>query len=133
MITLPSGATEVPNPDANFFQKASHNGHQSIQANSQVTSANLSLKTEKSKKQISQSSGSSVLNPRPSIFNEPPYNGRTSPSGTPSVKPRPMNPPQPGIEVPPPNPNTSPSPTQPSNSTSETKNVLQVAESSRFF
>jgi uncharacterized surface protein with fasciclin (FAS1) repeats len=133
LITVPSQARETLNPDANIFQAAAYNGHQSIQANSQVTSAKLALKTEKSKKQISQSSGSSVLNPRPSIFNEPPYNGRTSPSGTPSVSPRPGKPPQPGIEVPPPNPDTSPSPTQPSNSTSETENVLQVAESAGSF
>ncbi|MEA5552870.1 fasciclin domain-containing protein [Anabaena cylindrica UHCC 0172] len=127
LVILPSRANEILNPHANIFPEADHNRHQSIQANSPSISANLALTTEKgntkSKTQIAQSMGNGILNPRPSIFNEPPYNGRTAPSETPPVRPT-----QPGIETPT-TPDTQPQPTE----TTETKNVLEVAESAGSF
>ncbi|AFZ55715.1 fasciclin domain-containing protein [Anabaena cylindrica FACHB-243] len=119
LVTLPSRANEILNP------------HQSIQANSQSIPANLALKTEngntKSKTQIAQSQGSGVLNPRPNIFNEPPYNGRTVPSETPPVRPT-----QPRIETPTTS-DTKPQPTSQPTETTETKNVIEVAESAGSF
>ncbi|MFM5982104.1 MAG: fasciclin domain-containing protein [Sphaerospermopsis kisseleviana] len=85
LITLPSRAEVVPNHDANI----------KITTITTITT------------QIAQSSGDGVLNPRPSIFNEPPYNRGTAPSETPRVTP----------------------PTQ----TTETKNVVEVAESAGNF
>ncbi|MGM3305408.1 fasciclin domain-containing protein [Anabaena sp. WFMT] len=131
LVILPSRANEILNPHANIFQEAAHNRHQSIQANSQSIPANLVLTTEngntKSKTQIAQSKGSGVLNPRPNIFNEPPYNGRTAPSETPPVRPT-----QPRIEAPT-TPDTTPEPTPQPAETTETKNVLEVAESAGSF
>ena len=85
LITLPSRAEVVPNHDANI----------KITTITTITT------------QIAQSSGDGVLNPRPSIFNEPPYNRGTAPRETPRVTP----------------------PTQ----TTETKNVVEVAESAGNF
>ncbi|GCL39044.1 beta-Ig-H3/fasciclin [Sphaerospermopsis reniformis] len=85
LITLPSRAEVVPN----------HDGNIKITTITTITT------------QIAQSSGDGVLNPRPSIFNEPPYNRGTAPSETPRVTP----------------------PTQ----TTETKNVVEVAESAGNF
>ncbi|TAF10638.1 MAG: fasciclin domain-containing protein [Nostocales cyanobacterium] len=95
LTTLPSGAEVVANPDANI----------------------------KSKTQIAQSSGSRVTNPRPSIFNEPPYNRQTVPtSPTPETTKEPEN--QAPV-------NTQPSPEKPQ--ATESKNVIQVAESAGTF
>ncbi|MBE9056818.1 fasciclin domain-containing protein [Sphaerospermopsis sp. LEGE 08334] len=97
LITLPSRAEVVPNHDANI----------------------------KSKTQIAQSSGDGVLNPRPSIFNEPPYNRGTAPSETPKVTPPPVRN-RPGTSTPA-TPSTKPT------ETTETKNVVEVAESAGNF
>lgn len=97
LITLPSRAEVVPNHDANI----------------------------KSKTQIAQSSGDGVLNPRPSIFNEPPYNRGTAPSETPKVTPPPARN-RPGTSTPA-TPSTKPT------ETTETKNVVEVAESAGNF
>lgn len=85
LITVPSRAEVFPNHDSNI----------------------------KSTTHIAQSSGGRVRNPRPSIFNEPPYNRGTAPSETPRVTPPPA----------------STTPTQ----TTETKNVIEVAESAGNF
>ncbi|MEA5576561.1 fasciclin domain-containing protein [Anabaena sp. UHCC 0451] len=91
LITLPSRAEAVQNHDTNI----------------------------QSKTQIAQSSGGGILNPKPSIFNEPPYNGRMKTPPT-------MNRPETQTPV-----ITDPS-QQPDQST-ETKNVIEVAESAGSF
>jgi uncharacterized surface protein with fasciclin (FAS1) repeats len=65
-----------------------------------------------SKTYIAQNLDNGILNPRPSIFNEPPYNGRN----TPPVTPRPVTPP-------------SQKPPQ----TSDGNNVIEVAKSAGNF
>jgi uncharacterized surface protein with fasciclin (FAS1) repeats len=98
LMTLPSGAEAVQNHHANI----------------------------KSKAQIAQSSGGGVLNPRPSIFNEPLYRGRTVPSETPPVTP-PSTRDKPGSQIPAVDTNTKPT------QTTESKNVIEVAEKAGSF
>jgi uncharacterized surface protein with fasciclin (FAS1) repeats len=102
LITLPSRAEVVANHDANI----------KITTITTITT------------QIAQSSSDGVLNPRPSIFNEPPYNRGTAPSETPKVTPPTRN--RPGTSTP---ATPSTKPTQ----TTETKNVVEVAESAGNF
>jgi uncharacterized surface protein with fasciclin (FAS1) repeats len=108
LTSLPSGASEVVNNHA-------HNQIPGIQTNFQ------SLPTDKGnskvEKQIAQRGGSAT-NPRPSIFNEPPYNrSRTQP--VPST-PRPGTRPTKPVTIPP-------------TGTTSTKNVVALAESNSSF
>ncbi|MFN6567558.1 beta-Ig-H3/fasciclin [Nostoc minutum NIES-26] len=134
LITLPSGAKEATNPNPSIFNEAPYNQSQRILTNTSYTPAEVALEREKGKKpnkQLSQTSGSGATNPRPSIFNEPPYNrgSRTTPSET---APTPTTP-----EATPPTqvPSTeTPTPT-PSQGTSNTqgKTLLALAESNSSF
>ncbi|MFN6538793.1 MAG: fasciclin domain-containing protein [Nostoc sp. EkiNYC01] len=129
LITLPSDAKEVLNPNPSIFNEAPYNRGQGLQTNAQYTPAKAVSETEKGntkRQQVAQSSGGGVLNPRPSIFNEPPYNrgGSTTPS-TPETQPT-----TPPTET----PSTLPA-TPPPAGTSETqgKNLLALAESNASF
>lgn len=127
LITLPSDAKEVLNPNPSIFNEAPYNRGQGLQANAQYTPANTVAEVKGNTKgqQVAQSSGG-PLNPRPSIFNEPPYNrgGSTTPS-TPETQPT-----TPPTET----PSTTPT-TPPPAGTSETqgKNLLALAESNASF
>jgi uncharacterized surface protein with fasciclin (FAS1) repeats len=71
------------------------------------------------------SSAKEVRNPRPSIFNEPPYNRSKTPSETPPVtKPR-----NPEIEV----PTIKPAPVAPVTETKETRNLVDLAQANGSF
>jgi uncharacterized surface protein with fasciclin (FAS1) repeats len=99
LITLPSLAQEVTNP---------HPEKSSI----------------KSQLQIAQSSGNGILNPRPSIFNEPPYNGRRAePADVPTKTTPDMT--EPGM--------TQPTPEKEPPQATESKNVIEVAETAGSF
>ncbi|WP_066382957.1 MULTISPECIES: fasciclin domain-containing protein [unclassified Anabaena] len=94
LTTAPSGAREVLNPHPSIFKEATYNRSQRVQVNSQHSQTETLTETTKSKhhhkEQISQNTGGDKLNPRPSIFNEAPYNrgNRTTPTTTtPQVKP----------------------------------------------
>lgn len=127
LITLPSDAKEVLNPNPSIFNEAPYNRGQGLQANAQYTPANTVAEVKDNTKgqQVAQSSGG-PLNPRPSIFNEPPYNrgGSTTPS-TPETEPS---------TAPTETPSTTPT-TPPPAGTSETqgKNLLALAESNASF
>ncbi|RCJ15874.1 beta-Ig-H3/fasciclin [Nostoc sp. ATCC 43529] len=127
-ITLPSDAKEVLNPNPSIFNEAPYNRGQGLQANAQYTPANTVAEVKGNTKgqQVAQSSGGGALNPRPSIFNEPPYNrgGSTTPS-TPETEPS---------TAPTETPSTTPTTPQPGG-TSETqgKNLLALAESNASF
>ncbi|MGJ5674542.1 MAG: fasciclin domain-containing protein [Nostochopsis sp.] len=110
LIGLPVGANEVLNPHPSVFQEAPYNRDQSILANP-------GYKLDKSVKQTKgntptqntvaqNNSGSGSLNPNPSIFDEPPYNRRSTPSQqTPVVPTTPeTSPSTPGTETTPPPP-----------------------------
>ncbi|WP_392533527.1 fasciclin domain-containing protein [Nostoc sp. C117] len=137
LITLPSEAKEVLNPNPSIFNEAPYNRGQRLQANAQYTPATVVSEIEKGnskRKQVAQGSG--ALNPKPSIFNEPPYNrgGTVTPGEVPPRTPRPIpgeKPSTPPTEV----PSTETPTTPPPAGTSETqgKNLLALAESNASF
>ncbi|MBN3927023.1 fasciclin domain-containing protein [Nostoc sp. NMS4] len=129
LITLPSDAKEALNPNPSIFNEAPYNRGQSLQANTQYTPAEAVSQIEKGntkRKQVAQKSGG-TLNPKPSIFNEPPYNrgGNAAPSepapSTPSTTP----------ETQPTTPSTTPP--GPGASDNQGKNLLALAESNASF
>jgi uncharacterized surface protein with fasciclin (FAS1) repeats len=86
LISLPSGAKQVLNPNPSIFQEPHYNRSQS------TPDSVTQLTKDNNKKPIAQTPGDGKLNPRPSIFNEPPYNrgSRTTPTEvapSPSTKP----------------------------------------------
>ncbi|AFY49277.1 secreted/surface protein with fasciclin-like repeats [Nostoc sp. PCC 7524] len=94
LTILPSGAKEALNPNPSVFQETSYNRSQRVQVNAQYTPVEavtaITKGNNSNKKQIAQNSGSGTTNPRPSIFNEAPYNRsrRTTPTTTtPQTKP----------------------------------------------
>ncbi|MBD2615222.1 fasciclin domain-containing protein [Nostoc punctiforme FACHB-252] len=126
LVTLPSDAKEVLNPNPSIFNEAPYNRGQRLEANAQYTPANTVTRQV-----VAQSSGGGTLNPRPSIFNEPPYNrggsatpGEVTPPPTPETEPT----------TPTETPSTTPT-TPPPGGTSETqgKNLLALAESNASF
>ncbi|MEH2044466.1 fasciclin domain-containing protein [Nostoc sp.] len=147
LITLPSDAKEALNPNPSIFNEAPYNQGQRIQANAQYTPAEAVSQIEKGntkRKPIAQNSGG-TLNPKPSIFNEPPYN-RGGGSVTPS-EPTPASEPTSPSESTPRTPRTIPQtqpttpPTQtptttppgPGASDNQGKNLLALAESNASF
>ncbi|WP_138497225.1 fasciclin domain-containing protein [Nostoc sp. PA-18-2419] len=142
LITLPSDAKEVLNPNPSIFNEAPYNRGERLQANAQYTPTKAVSELEKGntkRQQIAQSSGGGTLNPRPSIFNEPPYNrgGSTPPSDVPSPSrtPRPIpetQPSTPPTEVPS-TPPTTPTAPPPGTSQTQGKNLLALAESNASF
>ncbi|MEH1809539.1 fasciclin domain-containing protein [Nostoc sp.] len=130
LITLPSDAKEVLNPNPSIFNEAPYNQGQRLQANTQYTPAETVSQIEKGntkRKPLAQKSGGTV-NPRPSIFNEPPYN-RSGGSVTPS-EPTPITP---GTtpQTQPTKPSTTPP--GPGASDNQGKNLLALAESNASF
>ncbi|MFN6460475.1 MAG: fasciclin domain-containing protein [Nostoc sp. DedVER02] len=127
LITLPSEAKEVLNPNPSIFNEAPYNKGQRLQVNAQYTPAEAASEIEKGnikRKQVAQRSG--VTNPRPSIFNEPPYN--RGGSATPSEP----TPPTPGT-TPETQPSGTPTTTPPGASNNQGKNLLALAESNASF
>ncbi len=136
LITLPSDAKEALNPNPSIFNEAPYNQGQRIQANAQYTPAEAVSQIEKGntkRKPIAQNSGG-TLNPKPSIFNEPPYNrggGRVTPSEPTPRTPRPIpdetQPTTPSTDTP------STTPPGPGASDNQGKNLLALAESNASF
>lgn len=100
LVNLPSQAKEVLNPNPSIFSEAPYNRSQRIQANASYTPVEGAIATEKNnvanRNLVAQKPNRNRgLNPRPSIFNEAPYNrgSQTTPSetapvpSTPSVAP----------------------------------------------
>ncbi|WP_445629217.1 fasciclin domain-containing protein [Nostoc sp. DSM 114167] len=131
LITLPSDAKEVLNPNPSIFNEAPYNQGQRLQANTQYAPTEAVSQIEKGntkRKPVAQKSGGTV-NPRPSIFNEPPYNrggGSVTPSVTPS-EPTPVTPGTPPTETP------TTTPPKPGASSNQGKNLLALAESNASF
>jgi len=123
LLTLPSKAQEILNPHPSVFNETPHNQAQDVQAKIRYTSVEVASAREKDKakgkKQVAQSGG--VLNPRPSIFDEPQYrrDSGTTPSET---TPTPTT------------PGATPT-TPPTEGTTDTqgKNLLALAESNNSF
>ncbi|RAM52191.1 MAG: fasciclin domain-containing protein [Hapalosiphonaceae cyanobacterium JJU2] len=110
LIGLPVGANEILNSNPTIFQEAPYNRGQRILANPGYT-LDKSVKQTKSntptQNTVAQNnSGGGRLNPSPSIFNEPPYNRRSTPSQQTPVEPTTPQtvPSTPGTETTPPPP-----------------------------
>ncbi|MBN3895039.1 MAG: fasciclin domain-containing protein [Nostoc sp. NOS(2021)] len=134
LITLPSDAKEALNPNPSIFNEAPYNQGQRLQANAQYTSADAASEIEKGNtkpQQVAQNSGGGTLNPKPSIFNEPPYNrgGSATPSEPALRTPRTTTPPTevPSTETP------TTTPPGPGASDNQGKNLLALAESNASF
>lgn len=115
LITLPSTAEQVRNPQSDLRQENlyshHHGNHNQKQSNTQSNT--------QSKTQVAQSGGNGILNPRPSIFNEPPYNGRrVEPDTNPEERTTPAESTEPGMTK----PDTGKEPSQ----ATEAKNVIEV-------
>ncbi|MEH2231776.1 MAG: fasciclin domain-containing protein [Nostoc sp.] len=129
LITLPSDAKEVLNPNPSIFNEAPYNQGQRLQANTQYAPVETVSQIEKGntkRKPVAQSGA--TLNPKPSIFNEPPYNrggGSVTPV-TPS-EPTPVTPGTPPTETP------TTTPPKPGASSNQGKNLLALAESNASF
>ncbi|MEH1927353.1 fasciclin domain-containing protein [Nostoc sp.] len=140
LITLPSDAKEALNPNPSIFNEAPYNQGQSLQANGQYTPAEAASEIEKGntkRQQVAQNSGG-TLNPKPSIFNEPPYNrgggsvtpsepGRRTPRTIPETQPSTPPTQVPSTETP------TPTPPGPGASDNQGKNLLALAESNASF
>lgn len=130
-VTLPSQAKQALNPNPTIFQEFPYNRTQPTQVNAQSTPVENVIQITKdnnnNKKQIAQGTGR--VNPRPSIFNEPPYNrsNRTTPTDT---APTPTN--TPATEVP---TTETPNTTQPTTGTTSnsSNNLLALVESNNSF
>ena len=155
LMIFSARANEVLNPNPGIFSEAPYNRGQRVLVNAEYTPTEPELaKKEKkptpAKNTISQSSQRGGINPRPSIFNEAPYNrgggttGQTNPSvpsttipTTPEATPTPVPTPVPPAETSPtpPPPTRTPRQTTPSGGSSSTqgKTLLALAEADGSF
>ncbi|BAZ66020.1 beta-Ig-H3/fasciclin [Fischerella sp. NIES-4106] len=130
LIGLPVGANEILNPNPSVFQEAPYNRGQSILANPSYT-LDKSVKQTKDNTPIQNTvaqnnSGSGPLNPSPSIFNEPPYNRRSTPSQQTPIVPTPP-------ETPPSTPGTETTPPPPPAAGTGSQTLLALTESNKQF
>ncbi|MEH2030035.1 MAG: fasciclin domain-containing protein [Nostoc sp.] len=138
LISLPSDAKSALNPNPGIFKEAPYNQGQRLQADAQYTPSETASETEKGNtklKPVAQTSGG-TLNPKPSIFNEPPYNrGGATPTEavptTPSTTPE-SQPTTPPTKVPSTGTPTK-TPPGPGASDNQGKNLLALAESNASF
>ncbi|MCC5617423.1 fasciclin domain-containing protein [Nostoc sp. CHAB 5836] len=138
LTTLPSDAKSALNPNPSIFNEAPYNQSQGLQIDAQHTPGEAASQIEKSNtkgKQVAQKSGG-TLNPRPSIFNEPPYNRGSAtptepaprtPETTPETKPTTSPTVVPSTDTP------TPTPPGPGARDNQGKNLLVLAESNASF
>ncbi|BAY19300.1 beta-Ig-H3/fasciclin [Anabaenopsis circularis NIES-21] len=128
LVTLPSQAKEVLNPSPSIFSEAPYNRSQRVQSNASYTPVTPAIATDKNNARnaniVAQKSPNRGLNPRPSIFDEPPYN-RGSQSAPSETAPTPITPPT-TPEKPPAKPPTS-------GTSNKNKTVVALAESNSSF
>ncbi|AFY36016.1 fasciclin domain-containing protein [Calothrix sp. PCC 7507] len=142
LITLPSEAKEAVNPHPSVFSEAPYSRSQRIESNTQNAPTEPVTEAAKgaipSRNLVAQQTKQKV-NPRPSIFNEPPYNrgGSAAPTPTtPEVVPTPTTP-----ETAPRTPRnvkpstTVPTDTKPAAGTTDNqgKNLVALTESNASF
>jgi uncharacterized surface protein with fasciclin (FAS1) repeats len=139
LTTLPSDAKSALNPNPSIFEEAPYNQTQRLQINAQHTPSEAASQIEKGNtkgKQVAQKSGG-TLNPRPSIFNEPPYNrgGSATPTEptprTPQITPE--TEPTTSPTVVPSTDTPTPTPSGPGASDNQGKNLFALAESNASF
>ncbi|MEH2049996.1 fasciclin domain-containing protein [Nostoc sp.] len=134
LLSLPSDAKSALNPNPSIFKEAPYSQGQRLQADAQYTIGEIASEAEKGntkRKPIAQKSGG-TLNPKPSIFNEPPYNRGgatptepvpTNPENQPTIPPTKV----PSTETP------TKTPPGPGASDNQGKNLLALAESNASF
>lgn len=137
-FSMAAGANELVNPNPSIFKEAPYSRSQPIQVNAQYIlseSSTQSINSEKpTKKIVAQGTGTRNLNPKPSIFDECPYNRAACGTTTPDTKPPVPTPdtkpdvtvpttPAPGVEEPSKSPTTG----------TEGKDVVALAESNPSF
>lgn len=134
LVTLPSQAKEVLNPNPSIFSEAPYNRSQRIQANASYTPVEPAITTDKNNVRktnvVAQKTPNRGLNPRPSIFDEPPYNRSRQAAPTTNTPPAETPSQPPATEVP-----ATETPTKPSTSgtTNKNQNVVAIAESNSSF
>lgn len=163
VITLPSQAKEATNPNPSIFGEAPYNRSQRIETNSNYTPAQATQDAAKgtnaNRNLVAQKTTNRGLNPKPSIFSEPPYNrgassanttgGETAPNTptevpsstptAPATEAPSSTPTAPATEAPSSTPtapsNTTPTPTQPApnSSSNQNKSLVAIAESNGSF
>ncbi|WP_017654995.1 fasciclin domain-containing protein [Fortiea contorta] len=137
VVALPSQAKEVVNPNPSIFSEAPYNRSQRVETNTQYIPGESATEATKgvipSRNLVAQQSKPGKLNPRPSIFNEPPYNrggsgapAEAAPAPAPTPEVTPTNPP--ATETP---STSTPTETAPAAGTTDTegKNLVALAES----
>ncbi|MEM1394869.1 MAG: fasciclin domain-containing protein [Cyanobacteria bacterium P01_D01_bin.116] len=142
LMISPVNANKALNPDPNVFTEAAYSRSKTASLNTNSTSLS-EIRTTKSSKPnktlLAQSGG--VLNPRPSILDECPYNRAACGNNAPSTAPAPLPPstvpapaPVPGT-VPPPLPETEipAAPTTPPSAETESQNIIGIVESNPSF
>jgi uncharacterized surface protein with fasciclin (FAS1) repeats len=155
LMIFSARANEVLNPNPGIFSQAPYNRGQRVLVNAEYTPTEPELakqgkKPAPAKNTVSQSNQRGGVNPRPSIFNERPYNrgggttpGQTNPSvpstttpATPEATPTPVPTQVPTTETPAtPPPTRTPRQTTPPGGSSSTsgKNLLALAEADGSF
>ncbi|NJM69591.1 MAG: fasciclin domain-containing protein [Scytonema sp. RU_4_4] len=148
VMSLPTGASEVLNPNPSIFKEAPYNSGQRTLVNTQYAPSELAPEATKSEKTPAKNTkvaqGRRGVNPNPSILQECPYNRAACPGGsdtsTPSTPTPEATPTTPGTEVPttpgtpttPPGPGTETPSKEPAAGT-DSKNVVAIAESNGSF
>ncbi|MBD2494342.1 fasciclin domain-containing protein [Nostoc sp. FACHB-280] len=134
LVTLPSQAKEVLNPNPSIFSEAPYNRSQRIQANVSYTPVQPAIATDKNntrpKTVVAQTPTNRGLNPRPSIFDEPPYNRGSRTEAAPVTPPAATPAKPPATEVP---ATETPAPTSTNETSDSKKTVVALAESSSSF
>ncbi|GAX44354.1 beta-Ig-H3/fasciclin [Tolypothrix sp. NIES-4075] len=153
LMIFSARANEVLNPNPGIFSEAPYNRGQRVLVNAEYTPTEPELakkdkKPTPAKNTVSQSNQRGGVNPRPSIFNEAPYNrgGGTAPGQTPNATPTtpsttpdatPIPTPTPGTTETPPTPPPTPTPRQTTppggSSSTQGKNLLALAEADGSF
>jgi uncharacterized surface protein with fasciclin (FAS1) repeats len=142
LMGLPTGASEILNPNPGIFKEAAYSDGQRLLVNAEYsTPSEAAPQATKSKKNPAKNTtlaqGRRGVNPSPSILQECPYNRAACPGGagtgtsTPPTSPPGSTPTPPGTEVPttPGTPTTPPAPEADTGS----KNLVAVAESNGSF
>ncbi|ALF54931.1 beta-Ig-H3/fasciclin [Nostoc piscinale CENA21] len=134
LVTLPSQAKEVLNPSPSIFSEAPYNRSQRVQANVSYTPVQPAIATDKNNARtrtvVAQKTPNRGLNPRPSIFNEPPYNRGSQTEPTPTTPPAEIPAQPPATEVP---ATETPVPSSTNETSDSKKTVVALAESSNSF
>lgn len=128
LMIFSARANEVLNPNPGIFSEDPYNRGQRVLVNAEYTPTEPELakqgkKPAPAKNTVSQSNQRGGVSPRPSIFNEAPYNrgGGTTPGQTPSATPTTPSTTPDATPIPTPTPGTTGTPSTPGSTTTPPK------------